>query len=81
MPQASDEMRDLMKQYFGNGIDDRGPTEFLFSHGYLEKAGYWTKPTPSHSVTDYEWDCLNFLCEEWDYAYSFEGLSNHTEVI
>lgn len=83
MPQASDEMRDLMAKYFPFenecGVDDWQPTKFLLARGYTEERGWWTKPTPSHSISDYEWHCLNFLCDEWDHAYDFRHLSNWTE--
>lgn len=78
MPQASDEARALMGVYFGDEIDDGPPIRFLLARGYTECEGFWIKPTPSHSISDYEWDCLNFLCDEWDYAYDFKGLSNFT---
>ena len=79
MPSATDEQRELMKRWFGDEIDDRGPIQFLLSRGYTTIAGMWQKPTPSHTITLAEQECLNFLCNEWDYGYNFVGLSNHTE--
>lgn len=79
MPQASDHQRERMKQWFGgDGISDGPPMAFLFAHGYTEDRGMWYKPTPSHTVSEFEWECLNFLCDEWDYGYDFRGLSNET---
>jgi hypothetical protein len=71
MPQASDELRKTIGELFGDEIDDWPPTKFLLSHGFTEKGGWWTKPTPSYSVTATEYTCLNFLCDEWDHAYDF----------
>lgn len=71
MPQASDELRDKMARYFDDAIADWPPTAFLLDQGYSEKGGWWTKPSPDHTPTEKEWDCLNFLCDEWDHAYDF----------
>jgi hypothetical protein len=71
MPQASDEQRELMRKWFGNSTDDYGPYKFLLLHGFYERAGMWYKPTPSYTVSIYEYACLNFLVDEWDYAYDF----------
>jgi hypothetical protein len=69
MPQATDEQRALMKKWFGDSIDDRPPTEFLLSHGYTcDKDGFWIKPVPSHTISETEGECLDFLCDEWDYG-------------
>lgn len=72
MPQATDEDRGLMAAYFGGeGIDDWPPTKFLLDQGFTEKGGWWKKPTPEHAVTEKEYNCLNFLCDEWDHSYDF----------
>jgi len=72
MPQASDELRDLMKGYFGDPIDDSGPYEFLKEKGYTEKAGL-IKPPEGFKEFDgdrtKEWHCVMFLIQEWDYAW------------
>lgn len=68
MPQASEEQQELMKKWF-DSIDDHGPTEFLLSHGYTEKAGMWSKPTPSHNPSVAEVECLMFLRDEWDHDF------------
>lgn len=78
MPQATNEQRALMQKWFGDPIDDYGPMKFLYAHGYNDQAGMWYKPTPSHTVSMFEWECLNFLCDEWDYGYNFRGQSNET---
>ena len=73
MPQASDELRAKMAEYFGAEIDDWPPRAYLLDQGYDEKAGWWSKPDPDHVVTEKERDCLNFLCDEWDHAYDFRS--------
>jgi hypothetical protein len=75
MPQASDELRTKMEEYFGDPINDWGPTKYLLDAGYLEKGGWWRKPTSEHVVTEKEQDCLNFLCDEWDHCYDFRKKS------
>ncbi len=78
MPQASDAQRKVMARWFPicadgspnkDGIDDGRPYLFLLSRGYTEKAGMWSKPTPSHTVSVEELECLLFLRDEWDYDY------------
>ena len=72
MPQASEELRKQMAEYFGgSGIMDTAPTKFLQDAGYtLTREWTWDKP----GVTDYdqmsrkEFECLMFLCHEWDFG-------------
>lgn len=71
MPQASNEDREKMNEYFGDPIDDGPPSTFLISLGYTESRGWWSKPAKDHQPTQKELDCLNFLCDEWDHAYDF----------
>jgi hypothetical protein len=69
MPSASQESRNLMRKWFGAEFDDAGPTRFLESHGYILLSTYfWKLPTPSHSVSCYEWECILFLIHEWDFG-------------
>ena len=69
MPQASDELRQTMDGYFSNGgISDSEPTEFLLSQGWTEDRYLWKSPS-THTPTQKEWDCLQFLLEEWDHDY------------
>lgn len=69
MPQASDDLCDLMFLMFGDGIGDAAPTEFLRSRGYV-LTSYWTWQTPSedHWLTEKEELCIRFLHDEWDYG-------------
>jgi hypothetical protein len=69
MPQASDEMRALMDQWFGDPISDAGPMEFLIDQGYADRGGMIVKPNPDHAVTEREWKCIEFMCDEWDYSF------------
>jgi hypothetical protein len=69
MPQASDEDRAQMQQWFGDGIDDHGPHAYLESHGWTLLRGWlWQPPVPYHSVSCYELACVMFLINEWDYG-------------
>lgn len=67
MPQASDEQRALMTRWFGD-ISDSGPWAFLLARGYTERQGWIFKPTPAHTISEYEGECIDFLCDEWDWA-------------
>lgn len=69
MPTASNSQRDLMNKWFGDEIDDRGPTKFLLARGWTERGGMWTKPVSAHNPSDYEVQCLLFLHDEWDHDF------------
>ena len=69
MPQTTDELRALMNEWFGDPIDDHGPTQFLLVRGYTERGGLWHPPVPYHNVNREELACLRFLVEEWDHDY------------
>lgn len=72
MPQATDEQRDKMGEYFGDRIDDSGPYLFLITQGFKDKDGWWTHPTKKwKEMSQKEKDCLYFLADEWDYAFDF----------
>lgn len=69
MPQASDEMRDLMGKWFGDRISDSGPMRYLESKGYkLDKKWEWECPTSSHRPNCYDVMCVMFLIHEWDFG-------------
>lgn len=70
MPQALDAQRDLMEKWFGCPVADDGPYLFLRARGYTDDAGHLSPPTKSHSISDYEWECIAFLCDEWDYSFT-----------
>lgn len=58
-----------MEKWFGNPVGEEGPIQFLQSHGYvLRRDWYWDKPTPSHNISEDEWQCIAFLIDEWDFG-------------
>lgn len=68
MPQASDELRGIMQEWFGS-LDLYDPQVFLQSHGFdLTARWTWNLPVPHHSISCYELACVLFLVEEWDYG-------------
>lgn len=79
MPQASNEQRALMEKWFGDPVDDGGPYRFLQSHGFTEWAGTFKPPVPSHNVSCDEWECIAFLCDEWDYGFNRRPASPSTD--
>lgn len=85
MPQASDSARDEMARWFPKslapGISEDGPYEFLKARGWvLNKQWLWEPPARHHQANYYEYRCICFLIEEWDYggiAYgTWKGLFN-----
>lgn len=73
MPQATDEQREAIIARFGS-IDIEGPLKFLSDKGYTEKAGYLILPNPLHKVTKDEGECIDFLCDEWDFAFTVDAV-------
>jgi hypothetical protein len=72
MPQAGDEICELMRKWFGDFDHDSHCMLFLGARGYtFSRGGMINKPTPAHTVSFYERKCLQYLAEEWDYAYNF----------
>ncbi len=67
MPQALDEQRDLMSKWFGS-IDLFAPLKFLQARGYRDDNGWIIKPTAAHTISVEEGECIDFLCDEWDFA-------------
>jgi hypothetical protein len=68
MPQATDELREKIDGYFKSGIDLYAPLEYLKSEGWTDDKGWLF--SPSRTITEKEWDCVDFLCDEWDFAYN-----------
>lgn len=81
MPSTTDEMRALMKKWFGDPVSDAGPLNFLLSRGWTDKAGLLEPPVPSHRASPYELKCVLFLIEEWDYGWNGMWGWNHEEFI
>lgn len=70
MPQASDDLRDLMRLMFGEAVSDGPPTDYLTSKGYsLNPDWTWKLPKPDHYVLEKEELCLRFLVDEWDFGW------------
>jgi len=70
MPEASQELRELMQHRFGS-LDSESPSQFLESRGYtLSRDWTWSKPGIStlKDMQRDEFDCLLFLVHEWDYG-------------
>ena len=44
------------------------PLSYLKNSGWSEVSGCLSPP--NRPITDAEWECLDFLCEEWDFAYN-----------
>lgn len=88
MPQASPDMRLKMAEYFPNypsatlegevtesnesGIADAPVYHFLHECGLKEARGIWMIPA-DFGVTSKILNCLNFMCDEWDYDWKWEG--------
>lgn len=68
MPQATDELRERVNVRFGS-IDSHPPWAFLASKGYTERMGFIHLPSPLHKITEEEGECIDFLCDEWDWAF------------
>lgn len=67
MPQASDELRQKMKDIYGD-LSPTGPLTHLKNRGFIEHRGYLFN-NGNVALTDFDWDCIDFLHQEWDYGY------------
>lgn len=71
MPQASDELCQLMKVKFGS-IDESGPMGQLLTNGYiLTQEWLWQPPEGVRTYRDMtrdDFECLMFLVHEWDFG-------------
>jgi hypothetical protein len=68
MPSAPKELQDKIAARFGS-IDLLGPLDFLKSRGFTEKSGLIMPPDAGYQVDEEEGDCIDFLFQEWDFAY------------
>lgn len=75
MPQASDEQRHQMFEYFGDHIDDGPPRIYLQNQGYtLTPQWEWIPPSRVRTLGDIsekEARCIDFLVDEWDFGGVF----------
>lgn len=69
MPSSSDRQHKLMTKWFGS-IDVYGPLQLLLSHGFQESRGIIVPPCESHTVSEIEEECIDFLFQEWDFCYA-----------
>ena len=69
MPQATDELRAEIEALFGDGIDLTAPLAYLKAKGFKEHSGMLFPPTCNHTLSQVEGTCVDFLCDEWDFAY------------
>lgn len=65
MPTASDELRKFAEINFGS-IDSAGPAQALVRAGFTETNDYCWKRV--RSPNEFEWNCINFLIQEWDWG-------------
>ena len=71
MPQASNELRLKMEEFFGDPIADSGPTKFLEDQGHtLTRNWFWKLRGGDtlESITNKEFLCIKFLIDEWDFG-------------
>lgn len=69
MPQASEQQRNLYRNYFPDMEPGDGEA-FLKSQGYTIKGGWIKHPTKDHVETRKEAIVIDYLIWEWDYAFS-----------
>lgn len=69
MPQASDKQRAQMLRWFGDEVSDAGPLAFLEARGWTFPGGLCVPPVSWYTPNYYEFTCIEFLCDEWDYGY------------
>jgi len=82
MPQASDELRDLMRQRFASERHELDPItvvdcgeveEWLVKQGWQSsRNGLVRSPKPIGKVPREEFEAMLYLVHEWDYAYAGE---------
>lgn len=69
MPSATQELRDLMENWFGDPIDESGPMRVLESRGwYLTKSWQWQPAVPNQTIHEIDNKLILFLMQEWDFG-------------
>jgi len=61
MPESSPRLRAMFE-------DDSAAADVLEAAGWTCVDFTWQVPADESTVTDREWDALQYLCEEWDYG-------------
>ncbi len=74
MPQADDELRAKIEKMFGDPVDDSGPYKKLIDAGFVDARGI-LRPPAGRDISDDEWTCIAFLCDEWDYSFDPEPVA------
>lgn len=84
MPQASDETRAKIKALFEHKTHEHLDWfDTYFSEEYIRERGFYVDkqwciyPPATPCTDDSAWDCVDFLLNEWDYAYEnkpYQGL-------
>jgi hypothetical protein len=74
MPSASDALRNKMIEYFGDdGVDMYPAATYLQSQGIVDQGGHF-RISEQFPLTSKMLNCLNFLHEEWDFDWKWEGI-------
>lgn len=73
MPQCRTEIQNLIDKWFPNEkyeSQDFACVNFLESHGWILNKGSWDwkPPVPSHTQNFFEYICITYLIEEWDFG-------------
>jgi len=70
MPQASEELRNIMKEYYGDPISDCDPLTYLHEKGFTEEKGLISHSNNINALKDDKsWYSVMFLIHEWDYEW------------
>lgn len=62
MPQATDELRAKFP-------DDDAEALEVIRENFNDDKGWITLKDPNYKPTEREWDAVDYLIQEWDYAY------------
>lgn len=80
MPQTSKDVQQIIDRWFPRKehlpyeTQDNHCMAYLESHGWkLTRLFEWEPPVPAHTVSYFEWICIKYLIEEWD----FGGIIDH----
>lgn len=65
MPTASEKLRKFAETNFGS-IDANAVCTALERAGFIQTSDWcWKRARPPN---EYEWNCINFLIQEWDWG-------------
>ena len=63
MPQATPELRAKFPEWDGEALD------VIRQNFTVDQGGVIRKKDPKYEPTEREWDAVDYLFQEWDYAY------------